>query len=158
MHAWLFHAWTTLYVLLLFTLLRDQCPYSDHFPTNISPTSFALLPNPPRWWSNRADWQTFTSYATISRPHSPSLSISDKIQMFSRTVLIAAYTATPQSFRPYMSKYVPRWNSDWTKALHLKRIAWNSYHSNETLLTNYQLLSSLKKRLPIFDVQFKTGK
>ena len=123
----------------------DHFPYSDHFPILLSPTSYVPLPNPPRWCFDRADWHTFTSLSTIPIPPPPLPSISDMLHCFTTTILRAAYTAIPRTSRPYTSKCVPWWNSDCTKALRLKRAAWNSYRYKRGTPHQLSALISFKR-------------
>ena len=46
---------------------------------------------------------------------------------FLHTLVSAAYTAIPHTYRPCGSKCVPWWSSDCSRALRLKRARWKSY-------------------------------
>ena len=67
------------------------------------------------------------------------------LQYFTTNFLNTAYITIPRTSRPYTTKCVPWWNPECTKALRLKRAAWNSYRHKRGTPSQLTAFISFKK-------------
>ena len=128
----------------------DRNPCSDHFPILLSPTSYVPLPSPPRWCFDRADWNTFTSLASLDLSLSEFSTSSDMLLYFTVSILGAAFVAIPRTSRPFSAKCVPWWSPACTTAFRVKRAAWSSYRCKRHTPGQLPALISFKRASAMF--------
>ena len=108
---------------------------SDHFPILVeSLVSFpTLLKRMPRWRLDKADWELFSSSATLNAALFSVLSPDDATAYVTEKIIQAAEQSIPRSSQTLPRKRKPWWNEDCSSTLQQQDKACNIFRRYPTV-------------------------